>query len=57
MSTDRDPVMMRSRPLSYGPMVFDRRRNFERKLSEYSGYALLGLCLVMLIGGIALLLR
>lgn len=53
---DRDPSQIRSQQAGFGAVAPDRRRSFERKLSEYSGYALLILCVAMIAGGLVFVL-
>jgi hypothetical protein len=54
---DYEPNRVQAQRVASGRMVQDRRRNLERKLSEYSGYALLFLCVAMMAGGVFLLIR
>lgn len=53
---DRDSGQIRAEQTGFGAVAPDRRRSFERKLSEYSGYALLILCVAMLAGGLVFVL-
>ena len=54
---DHQPSKMQMQHVVSGHIVPERRRSFERKLSEYSGYALLILCVAMMISGLILVLR
>jgi hypothetical protein len=54
---DYEPNRVQAQWVAPGKMIQDRRRNLERKLSEYSGYALLFLCVAMMAGGLFLLIR
>jgi hypothetical protein len=53
---DRDSIQIRSEQPGLGAFVPDRRRSLEQKLSEYSGYALLILCVAMIAGGLVFVL-
>lgn len=53
---DRDSIQIQAERAGFGAFVPDRRRSFERKLSEYSGYALLILCVAMIAGGLVFVL-
>jgi hypothetical protein len=53
---DHDPSQIQAKQAGFGAVVPDRRRSFERKLSEYSGYALLILAVAMIAGGLVFVL-
>jgi hypothetical protein len=53
---DRNSGQVRAKQAGIGAIAPDRRRSFERKLSEYSGYALLILAVAMIAGGLVFVL-
>lgn len=54
---DQDPVQMHVDRAALGGFVPDRRRDLERKLSEFGGYALLLLSVAMVFIGLIYLFR